>query len=383
MSKPMDLTEQLRDLPYSQKRMLLDGTLVSMQRMKQMNRPVPQELETDLKTYIFVEMESILRDLPQAPNYREKDQILSCATALLGIMKQFWSKTEDLPQEQLPKIRTFQDAVIKERYIEYALEELFYRDCIETEDIGQVLSMVEQTPDEYQKSVLYTGLDHFKDQLDKLSDDAAGEITEFMTGEIRRYLDCASLHEDQVRNLELLADICCVFADETLIGLLYEVAKLGYNHVNFYLTRTLLFHDAAVPADVVVALAQDMEYADMTYGVLKKFGKTDLFPQACRDPEYLAKSHMIQWLMYPTELGKAPEEIEYVGKVTRLFRKEEYHIFKYRSDSENLDEALKNKWLLGWVSEDGGTFSEFEEYAKFEMPTLKATLKNIKKHLLG
>ena len=86
---------------------------------------------------------------------------------------------------------------------------------------------------------------------------------------------------------------------------------------------------------------------------------------------------MIQWLMYPTELGKAPDDIEYVGKVSRLFKKEVYYIFKYRSDSENLDEASKNKWLLGWASEEGGTFSEFEEFARFEAPTLKATLKNI------
>ena len=92
---------------------------------------------------------------------------------------------------------------------------------------------------------------------------------------------------------------------------------------------------------------------------------------------------MVHWLMYPTELGKEPDEIEYIGKITYLFKKEVYYVFKYRSNSDTLDDNLKNKWLIGWSSEDGGTFSNFDEYALYEKNTIDATLKNIKKKLIG
>ena len=50
--------------------------------------------------------------------------------------------------------------------------------------------------------------------------------------------------------------------------------------------------------------------------------------------------------MYPTELGKAPDDIEFVGKITYLFKKDKYYVFKYRSDSDTLSDNLKNKWLI-------------------------------------
>ena len=53
------------------------------------------------------------------------------------------------------------------------------------------------------------------------------------------------------------------------------------------------------------------------------------------------------------------------------------------SDSDNLGDDLKNKWLIGWSSVEGGTFSNFDEYALFEKASVKKTLKNIKKKLLG
>ena len=165
--------------------------------------------------------------------------------------------------------------------------------------------------------------------------------------------------------------------------MLQEVLKQGYNNINYYDTDTLLSLGQNVPTETIVALAQNLEYANLTYGLLIKFKKQDLFPKECSTPEYLAKSDMVHWLMYPTELGKEPDEIEYIGKITYLFKKEVYYVFKYRSNSDTLDDNLKNKWLIGWSSEDGGTFSNFDEYALYEKNTIDATLKNIKKKLIG
>ena len=92
---------------------------------------------------------------------------------------------------------------------------------------------------------------------------------------------------------------------------------------------------------------------------------------------------MVHWLVYPTELGKEPDAIEYVGKISYLFKKEVYHVFKFRSDSDNLPDDLKNEWLIGWSSDEGGTFSNFDKYSAFEKETVQSTLKNIKKNLIG
>ena len=54
----------------------------------------------------------------------------------------------------------------------------------------------------------------------------------------------------------------------------------------------------------------------------------------------------------------------------------------YTSDSENLEDDLKGKWLIGWSSEDGGTFSNFDLYENYEQKTVENTLKFIKKKLL-
>jgi bacterioferritin (cytochrome b1) len=257
------------------------------------------------------------------------------------------------------------------------------QELIEEAAVSHLLSLVAQTDDEYQKGMLYTGLVHYKEEISKFSDDAKALIAAHLTAELKRYLNHEQFTADCINSLELIADVCRYFADSTIIELLQEVLKQGYNNINYYATDTLLSLGQNVPTETIVALANNLEYANLTYGLLIKFKKQDLFPKECSTPEYLAKSDMVHWLMYPTELGKEPDEIEYIGKITYLFKKEVYYVFKYRSNSDTLDDNLKNKWLIGWSSEDGGTFSNFDEYALYEKNTIDATLKNIKKKLIG
>ena len=66
---------------------------------------------------------------------------------------------------------------------------------------------------------------------------------------------------------------------------------------------------------------------------------------------------------------------------TAKVKNELYHIFKYKSDSENLDD-LAGEWLIGWSGNMGGTFSNFDKLSDFEEKTPEKTLKNIVKKLL-
>ena len=99
-----------------------------------------------------------------------------------------------------------------------------------------------------------------------------------------------------------------------------------------------------------------------------------------RDPIYLAKSDLVQWLAYPTELGKCPDEIEFLGQTKK--KGEIYHIFRFKSDSENLDEESQNVWLVGWAGNEGGTFSHFDLYKDYDKGTVEKTVKYIRKKIL-
>ena len=72
-----------------------------------------------------------------------------------------------------------------------------------------------------------------------------------------------------------------------------------------------------------------------------------------------------------------------MGKIRYFFKRETFYVFKFRSNSDTLDEESKNKWLIGWSQKDGGTFSNFDLLSRYEGKTVKETLKNIRKRLIG
>ena len=383
MSSFDSIIATMKSEPYAVKKQLLEYTLRMIQSIQKSKKPLASEDKAALLNYAFSEVESFLLDIPNAASYKEKDLIFACEDLILGLIMHLCPTSAEIPQDFITRIQMLVETVKKERYIETSLDNLFKQELIGETEVSHLLSLVTSTDDEYQKGMLYTGLVHYKDEITKLSDGAKALITAYLTGEIKRYLNHDQFTADCVNNLELIADVCRYFADGTIIELLQKILKHGYNNINYYATDTLLSLGQNVPTEIIVALAQNLEYANLTYALLIKYSKQNLFPKECSTSEYLAKSDMVHWLMYPTELGKEPDEIEYIGKITYLFKKEVYYIFKYRSNSDTLDDNLKNKWLIGWSSEDGGTFSNFDEYTLYEKNTIDATLKNIKKKLIG
>lgn len=368
---------------YQSKKQVLGYLLHTLQTMQREKKSLTEEDNTALLEFAYSEVDAFLAAIPNAASYKEKDLIFECEDSLLGLIMHLCPSSSQVPQDVFAKIKQLVKIVADERGFETCLDNMFRQDRIEEADVVNLLSMVKQIEDEYQKGKLYAGLLHYKSDLTKLSPEAKAHITTYLTEEINRYLNQDHLTDDCINSLEVAADISKHFADRTLLSLLNDLLKLGHNNINYYTANTLLCAGQDIPADTICSLAQDLEYADLTYSLLEKFHKQRLFPKEYSSPEYLAKSDMVHWLMFPTELGKAPDEIEYIGKISYLLKKEVYYVFKYRSDSDTLGDDLKNKWLIGWSSKDGGTFSNFDEYAHFEKNTIDATLKNIKKKLIG
>lgn len=371
----LDVFKETND--YSEKTQITHALLDMLQKQK---RGLPLEDKKALSDFVFGELKAMVLSIPNAANYREKSVIFDYEDALLGVVMTVYPNVSEVPAELLTIIKTVVDVVTKERFLENAVSEMFEKEEISEADAEALVKTVSGISDEFQRGALYGELYIRRKDINKLSDGAKAVIGGYVASEFARYL-ASDITEDIAVSLEMACDVCRYFINDSIVASLYNVFKLNRNHISFYAVDTLLSAGKDVPKEVVVALANDIVNADMTYECLERYGKTDLFPEELAAPEYLAKSDMVHWLIYPTELGKQPNEIEYLGEIE--VKHEIYYIFRFKSDSDTLDGEHKNKWLIGWSSKDGGTFSNFDLYDEYDKGKPEKTLKNIKKKLIG
>ena len=377
MSRFQEMICTMKTVDYGEKKQFLQYLVRITERAKYQ---LSGEDQQELLAFAYEEVDRMLRAIPAAGSYKEKDVIFECENYLMGIIMHLSGGPDHVPQEHLMKIRALVDLVDKERYIETALDGVFEQKTVTQADVNRLLFWVRQCTDEYQKGKFFAGLAHYQKDMNKLDEGARQMVADYVAAELRRLPELDT--QDGWDVLELIADVGKYFADEAVVAALQEVLLLGRNPINIYAIDTLCGMGKAVPQPVIDALARDPEYANMAYQVLRRQGLENQFPAELATEENLAKSDLIRWLTYPTELGKVPDEIVYLGKVKRLLKREVYHVFKFRSDSDTLDDPCKNQWLIGWSSENGGTFSNFDLYAAFEQETVEKTLRNIKKKLL-
>lgn len=370
------ILEEIKHLSnFSEKTSILTVILNSFQNKKVKITP---EDRKELSTFVFAEIKALIDLIPTLKTYQEKDEVFGYEDNLLGIVMLCHSSPSEISETDLNHIKTLTALVDKERFVENAIDNIFKNNQNDKATINQLLAAVSPLKDEFQKGQLYQGLLHYQNDIGKLPLDSKLLLADYIASELKRYLD-TPLDEVIVNNLEFACDVSKYFINDSILALLNDILKLEKNNVNYYAIATLLDAGQTVPSNVIVSLANDIVYADMTYALLQQHGLTSLFPAELATPEYLAKSDLVHWLTYPTELGKQPNKIEYLGKVKK---KEEYHVFRYTSDSDNLGDDLKGKWLIGWANNEGGTFSNFDLYSDYEQKTLEKTLKVIKKRLL-
>jgi hypothetical protein len=101
-----------------------------------------------------------------------------------------------------------------------------------------------------------------------------------------------------------------------------------------------------ISAGEVLAIVVIPALRHALFRMLEDFGRVDLFPTEYLTREKGAESHMVIWLEYPTELGRAPDEIILLSRVlhnadTGL----EYFVFKFFSGRPLW--AARNGWMIG------------------------------------
>ncbi len=356
-------------------------TMYIVKNIEQNRKKLKKDDAEALKRFAVNEIPLLLSVIEGAKNYKEKSRVFEYEEALMGIVVNLYASPAEVDPDKMAAIAEVANLIERNRYFENSVDSLFEQETIEENEAEHIVDMVLKMTDEYQKGLIYAGLLHYRNQLDsKLTKEAKEVIAKYIDSQLERYLKTESLSEDELNNLEIACDVCKFFLTDKTPALLAEIMELGKNNIAYYALDSLLTSGKTVSKAVVERLARDLEYADLTYAILEKHSVTRLFPAELTDPVYLAKSNLVHWLVYPTELGKAPDEIEYIG--CSAVKKEVFHIFRYRSDSENLSDDLKNQWLIGWSSNEGGTFSHFDKYADYEQKTTEKTVKYITKKLL-
>lgn len=112
---------------------------------------------------------------------------------------------------------------------------------------------------------------------------------------------------------------------------------------------SLLRHDAAVDPRQVADVAANAECRKWLFDGLHRLERAHLFPAELRNQSALAESDLVNWLSYPSELGRPPDEIELVQAVP--FHTEtdagwaDYYLFRFRTEAPHW--SARDGWLVG------------------------------------
>jgi len=111
----------------------------------------------------------------------------------------------------------------------------------------------------------------------------------------------------------------------------------------------------------VLPFAAGVITRELTFGLLSRYDKKELFPKEYYTLIKSAESQLANWLEFPTELDACPDEMEHIKRVTFDFDGQgnyvHYEVFKYRVNEPHW--AAKDGWILGVV---GPYFDDSEPY---------------------
>lgn len=178
------------------------------------------------------------------------------------------------------------------------------------------------------------------------------------------------------RNLAgLLLDLLGYFPAGKVEKTLREALEYRDPRLKHFAVVSLLRHGKPVDKRHVEDVARSAEMRNWIYQALTEFGKVGDFPERYRTQKAFAESDMVHWLVYPTELGRVPDEIELMkvvpvdtGLKDGIY---DYYLFRFRTKEPHW--AAKDGWIAGisgpYLRKDqpttqalGDTFSTFTKW---------------------
>jgi len=164
--------------------------------------------------------------------------------------------------------------------------------------------------------------------------------------------------------LGILLDIMGYFSSYDVNSELREALSLKDERLQMFALISLLRLGGEINNEIIKKVAKTAENRIILYDELCKLGKKSLFPEQFRTQVFFAESNMVNWLIYPTELGREPDEIELMEVIPQDpkdgYGIREYYIFRFRTMPPH------------WAAEDGWMAGISGPYLRKEIPTTKS-----------
>jgi hypothetical protein len=147
----------------------------------------------------------------------------------------------------------------------------------------------------------------------------------------------------------LALDLMGYFPSPDVEIILKEASKLKDPRLAFFGVASLLRLGRSVDSSSLEQVAASAEMRSALYSELKRHEKTQLFPAKWATQRSFAEGEMVKWLTFPTELGRAPDDIELMKVVSENFGPPdgvlEWYLFRFRTQPPA--PSAKDGWMAG------------------------------------
>lgn len=166
---------------------------------------------------------------------------------------------------------------------------------------------------------------------------------------------------------ELLLDLLGFVPGPAASDLLRQGTQLRARLLAAFAVVSLLNRGEPVAPELIESLAGRPYPRGVLWAGLKRDEQRAMIPERWRTQEALAEANMVDWLTYPTEYGRVPEEILLLRKVAReeAGKPVEYYFYRFRapgSQTWHVGIAGAFATQTGPTMDADATFSDFEEY---------------------
>jgi hypothetical protein len=157
----------------------------------------------------------------------------------------------------------------------------------------------------------------------------------------------------------LVLDLMGYFPSADVEATLDDASRLQDARLAGFAVGSLLRLRGSVEAAVLERVAANPQMRDWLFDELGRQGKRQLFPAQWATQKAFAEADMVSWLIYPTELGRAPDEIELMKVVSEDFGPPDgvmdWYLFRFRTKPPHW--SAKDGWMAGIA----GPFKRSEE----------------------
>ncbi|MCI0448060.1 hypothetical protein L0152_33190, partial [bacterium] len=146
----------------------------------------------------------------------------------------------------------------------------------------------------------------------------------------------------------LLLDLIGYFPGEKICSELFNALRNSDPRLKFFAAISLVRKGKDVADSDLQEIAASAETRNWLFERLNQLERPELFPEAFNTQEAFAESEMVNWLIFPTELGRVPDEIELMKVISIETPHDgplDYYVFRFRTYEPHW--AAKDGWTAG------------------------------------